>query len=637
MKFFGTHILYTALLLVTSVDAFSFELSKRALKFDESCNTKYGKLTAKQLINKSIDFQPKLAKAGVDSLDTIIEVLKYQSKAPGAKKPTVSKKELDKIIATYRVLFGDIKAKNDDGTPNPNFMKEAADHIAAIKVTRESLNRMTKPGNPDLVIHCNDDWLSERGPKAAAATKPTTPPATGSQYFYDTDRKRWTSLKGGKPCQGNKAAFTSMNKKSGISREKGVERVTFCKSYLKRQQQLEKDNQPHLWDISTTKLPDTFTTYTAAGKKDKTLPFHISAFGKKMGAKWFHEFMHTELFHPSWKEFSDRKVPDSQGGTGGLAYGFDGAVGLAKQNGGKNIAESSRNIENILYWSLAMYYDKWVWSTGNPEDPSTLSAMPAKAASVDGEFRVEAAAKKGGSKKTTKAADPPKTEKPADPPKTEAPPPKTEAPVEPPKTDKPVDPPKTSAVAPPPPPPSSQVAPPASSQAAPRTSSPAPSAPASAPTSIRSAASISTPLSGTASISGSASVTKSIHTSCSNTLCTLPSSSASSTSSGAVPEETFESEPMNAGSMTANEIIAIAGSIASEQVAAMALWDQAIVEMGLPSETVEGDPSASMGTGLPMATGGAGGAMNGTWTMPTLKTREGRDGVRERRMYDFAS
>jgi phosphatidylserine/phosphatidylglycerophosphate/cardiolipin synthase-like enzyme len=143
---------------------------------------------------------------------------------PGAKKPSVSKPELDKIIATYRVLFGDIQAKNDDGTPNPNFKDEAADHIAAIKVTRDSLSRMTKPGNPDLIIHCNDDWLSERGPKTAAP-KPTAPLSSGSKYFYDMDRKRWVSVKGGKPCQGNKAAVTTMNRKlSGTAREKGPER-----------------------------------------------------------------------------------------------------------------------------------------------------------------------------------------------------------------------------------------------------------------------------------------------------------------------------------------------------------------------------------------------------------------------------
>lgn len=88
----------------------------------------------------------------------------------------------------------------------------------------------------------------------------------------------------------------------------------------------------------------------------------------------------------------------------------------------------------------------------------------------------------------------------------------------------------------------------------------------------------------------------------------------------------------------------IAESITTEQVVAMGLWDQILTEMGLPaespSETVEGDPTASAGTGLPMATGGAGGAANGTWSMPVLRAREGdaiRGSVRERRMYDYAS
>lgn len=88
----------------------------------------------------------------------------------------------------------------------------------------------------------------------------------------------------------------------------------------------------------------------------------------------------------------------------------------------------------------------------------------------------------------------------------------------------------------------------------------------------------------------------------------------------------------------------MAESIATEQIAAMGLWDLVLAEMGLPaeapSETVEGDPTASAGTGLPMATGGAGSTANGTWSMPALRAREGeanREGVRERRMYDFAS
>lgn len=214
MKLFSVDVLSTTLLLASSVTA---------LTFDASCNTKYGSLTAKQMIEKSINMQPKIAKAGKDSLDAMIDMLEYQSKAPGAKKPNVSKGQLDAMIATYRVLFGDIQTKNPDGTPNPNFNKQAAEHIAAIKVTRDSLARMTKVGNTNLIIHCNDDWLATRPPKNAGPKPPGALPA-GKEYMYDIDRKQWKIVKGGKPCKGNKAAVTNMNIKMGSSREKGVER-----------------------------------------------------------------------------------------------------------------------------------------------------------------------------------------------------------------------------------------------------------------------------------------------------------------------------------------------------------------------------------------------------------------------------
>ena len=216
MKLFSVDVLSTTLLLASSVTA---------LTFDASCNTRYGSLTAKQMIQKSVNMQPKIAKAGKDSLDAMIDMLEFQSKVPGAKKPNVSKSQLDTMISTYRVLFGDIQTKKPDGTPNPDFKKQAAEHIAAIKVTRDSLARMTKVGSTNLIIHCNDDWLATRPPKNAGP-KPTDKLAAGKEYMYDMDRKQWKVVKGGKPCKGNKAAVTSLNSKigTGTSREKGVER-----------------------------------------------------------------------------------------------------------------------------------------------------------------------------------------------------------------------------------------------------------------------------------------------------------------------------------------------------------------------------------------------------------------------------
>ena len=94
----------------------------------------------------------------------------------------------------------------------------------------------------------------------------------------------------------------------------------------------------------------------------------------------------------------------------------------------------------------------------------------------------------------------------------------------------------------------------------------------------------------------------------------------SSTVSADEPEATEEPEPIGAGLMDAAEIIAIAEMIAAEQIPAMQAWDQPLNEMEqLP---VEADPTASLGTGMPMPTG----ATNGTWNVPPA--------VRARMMYD---
>lgn len=217
MRLFSADVLCAALLLVSSANA-TTDLSKRALKYDKSCNTKYGKLTGKQLIDKSMDFQPKLAKAGKDSLDTLIAALEFQINAAGAKKPQASKEELDRIIATYRVIFGDIQAMNEDGTENPEFEAEAKKHITAIKITRDSLERAARPGKPDLVVHCDDEWLNSN-PGKTAPPKPSGKLVAGSQYLYDMDRKKWKKYKG-KPCEGNQGVVISTNRKG----EKGPER-----------------------------------------------------------------------------------------------------------------------------------------------------------------------------------------------------------------------------------------------------------------------------------------------------------------------------------------------------------------------------------------------------------------------------
>lgn len=241
MKLFGPDLFCTALLLLAGAGATSAAdppkkgagtpaqgagtpsngvapAAKPGLQFDKSCDARYGKMTAKEYINRSIQFMPGLAQAGKDGLQILTEALKVQSKAAGAKKPTASPEDLGRIIATYRVLFGDIKG--DD----PNFKTEASKHISNIAETMDSLDRMIKTKKPDLTIHCSDDWLEEN-PKAPKVPKPKTPAAKGSTYLYDSDRQIWDEVKGGKPCKGQFAAVTSINKElPGKGREKAKER-----------------------------------------------------------------------------------------------------------------------------------------------------------------------------------------------------------------------------------------------------------------------------------------------------------------------------------------------------------------------------------------------------------------------------
>jgi hypothetical protein len=219
MKLLGSDILCTALLLFASAGTTSAAEPKKGgaapagagaapkagLEFDASCNTKYGKMTAKEYINRSIKFMPELAKAGKGGLETFIQALEVQSQAPGAKKPTATPEDLKRIIATYRVLFGDLQP--DD----PAFQTDAKNHITKLKEAVSSLDRMANVKRPNLMIHCNDDWLDEK-PKAPKVPKPTKPASKGHKYLYDTSMHVWEEIKGGKPCQGDKAAVTSTGK-----------------------------------------------------------------------------------------------------------------------------------------------------------------------------------------------------------------------------------------------------------------------------------------------------------------------------------------------------------------------------------------------------------------------------------------
>ncbi|KAF2187598.1 hypothetical protein K469DRAFT_748855 [Zopfia rhizophila CBS 207.26] len=552
MRIFNFEFLCASLLLLTGVDALpSTQLAKRALSFDASCNTKYGKLTAKQYLEKSMDLMPDMAKSGKDALDKVVEQINWQlAGSPEASKPNMDVKDWSRIKKTYFQLFGELT--------KDNFMTEAPKHVSNLKLVQESLSRMMKSRRPDLIIHCNDDWLKEENDQGAAGKPPTEPKLKGPSYkwLYDTDRKEWIQKKGGKPCKGRKSAVTFINDDT----DKRQERITFCKAYFDIQAELEKDGQPQIWDLDKKNLPAKFKNYASGGV---TEDFHVSAFGRKFGTKWFHEFQHTHLFNPKKNEIKDQEIA---GGPDGAAYTWEWTTKLAKQKGN---ALATRNVENILYWCITMYFDEYKWSTGNPVKVNAPAGIPAPAA---------------GEKRAAAKPKPPKTQKPADPPKS------TKA-ADPPKSTKAADPPKSSET---PSRPSSTQAP---------NSSRAVSSASASKSSVASSGITSASVSRSVS-SSSMSITSSA--SCSSTLCTLTtkgsSSSASSTSSGRVAIYTDEAEAIGIDDMKAAAITAVAASIASAE---LTMGD------GVGFAAATGGDIGTIGTLRPTG-------LNATWTVPTL-------------------
>ncbi len=62
-------------------------------------------------------------------------------------------------------------------------------------------------------------------------------------------------------------------------------------------------------------------------------------------------------------------VKDFKLKNGEVAYSFEKAVKLA----GEDPAKAGTNIENIVYWCIAMYFDKYNWSNGFPNPKPTAT------------------------------------------------------------------------------------------------------------------------------------------------------------------------------------------------------------------------------------------------------------------------
>ncbi|KAF2179999.1 hypothetical protein K469DRAFT_796750 [Zopfia rhizophila CBS 207.26] len=330
MQLFDPTLLPVGLLMLASADAFpSAQLAKRGVTYDTSCDIKYGSLTAKQYVEKGIDFMPSLAKAGQDGVNNVMQTFRWRTNETGWTRPNVTTDDFNRISASYRIIFGNLIVGG-----NPNFVEETKHHIDRLQLVSESLNRAAAYSGsrrPDLIVHCSDDWLKTSEPDKEHKYFPKEPTLPeGYEWF-----------------------------------------ITFCKALFETQAQLQLDSQPQIWDLNPKKSTRTSKNY-ADNKVDQ---FHMPTFSRKIGFAFFHQFMHAHLFNSNTNEFKEQEFA---GGQEDKVYGFDGVVGLVGVLvGAKDVAKSARNIENIWYWCLAVYFDEYKWHLGYPAPKITAKMTTA--------------------------------------------------------------------------------------------------------------------------------------------------------------------------------------------------------------------------------------------------------------------
>ncbi|KAJ4296862.1 hypothetical protein N0V90_006910 [Kalmusia sp. IMI 367209] len=564
-------------------------------------------MTAKQWVEKAWPGIRPLARAGKDGLEKIVKVLEYQAGITESKPTDVDDEEWERLSALYQVLFGEITKENiETGEENGDFQADAQQHIERISKMTRALQHLTAASRTNVKLHCDDKWLMDTDPSTKKGYQGSTPLQPGNKWLFNTDSKSWKQYPSGRPCQGKRAAVTFTGKPG----QNFPESMTICPAYFTIQATLESKKQTPLWALKPT-LPKQYWNMADNRVDD----YHLAAFGRMIGMKLFHELMHTQAFWNQPRLYFDDMLLKN----GDVAYGFDGAATLAKEDP----AKAARNIDTLVYWSLAMHFNKYRWETGYARLPGETSAESETPAAGDPESSTiekrvpkggRGGGRGGGSGGGSGGSTPSKSVAPPPPP-----PISTPTPLSPPPSTPTPPPPPASTPAPPPPPssPHTPPPPPSSSQ---RSSSPSTQLPSTSEPTITSLATVTS--------SASHSGTTTHRSSCSGTLCTSTVTHSascsgtgtrkvcpSSTQSGHEEIVTAKPEPLTAGDMSGSEKTNLAaGVLAWEAAGGLALWNMALPgTMGdltdVPTEV------ASAGMSLPTGTVGNGTLGNGTFTV----------------------
>ncbi|MCJ1473602.1 hypothetical protein MMC13_002253 [Lambiella insularis] len=301
-----------------------------------------------KVLIESMPEAAKLAKAGSDGLAIILDMLTEQK----PKYNALPKKDRDRIRETYFTFFGRITKKEqfDIFKTRASFIKGILDRIAP-------LTQSTWPAN--IRFFCDSTYYQDQNNQGLTwdqVEPPMPPPPPTKEWKFDKDtgdKGTWAIVRKESNCKvfgSTIAAYTlSFNKLE-------KDRITFC---------------PAWFDI--IKSPEAGKSISNLDPaKDIQVGIKLKDFTRKAGRIFLHEHLHTWTFNQIKKK-SEKLVDVEEGNP----YGPDNAERLAKDVSTQD--KANRNIENVVYWCIAMYYSTWDWSTLSAATPG--KKFPASAPS----------------------------------------------------------------------------------------------------------------------------------------------------------------------------------------------------------------------------------------------------------------
>ncbi|KAL9629089.1 MAG: hypothetical protein Q9164_007026, partial [Protoblastenia rupestris] len=224
-----------------------------------------------------------------------------------------------------------------------------------IKTVLDRVSPLTTESWPEqITFFCDSTYYQDKDDEENTwdqVSPPKEAPAKNSRVWkYDYHQKIWSEVLKATDCNlsGTEVAgFTlRLNEDNDGGKEKPSDRITFCPAWFE-----------------VIKSPEAGKSFTDLDPKaDIKKGMMMKEFARKAGRIFLHEHLHTYAFN---QMMDKSKILDDTAGVPG-SYSATNAKILAEKPDTQD--KANRNIENVVYWCIAMFYDEWNWSTLSADD-----------------------------------------------------------------------------------------------------------------------------------------------------------------------------------------------------------------------------------------------------------------------------